>query len=398
MLWRKKNEAPAPEAGDTPEDELGSSLEATSEILRALGRDAFDVGETPAPVIAQAFERWAAHLLVLGSAPGEEADALSDNQPRRRSWKRLVHFVREHRSRESQYVVQTNAELRDVILTFVRCLGGAALEQGKTSKQLRARIDRLRSSIESNSLEELKASALGVAEAVTQALEVQERRMQEQSRELRDKLSRLQEDLDQAKTEGSTDALTKLQNRRAFDVSLDRTLALATFLERPVSLVMVDIDHFKAVNDRYGHPGGDRVLRAVADTLSRAFPRRGDLVVRYGGEEFACLIGAGQEDAEMLTERLLVAVRKLAIDQDDTQINVTLSAGVGELRDAETGEELVARVDRALYEAKRSGRDRIVAANAQVSSTEPTSDSEVRGLGGMGGRSSNTLRRSSGVT
>jgi diguanylate cyclase len=360
MFW-KTNAALRPAEALVP-DELESSLEATAEILRALGRHSFDVGDVPASVTADTFERWATHVLVVARPPGSEAEPGEQVEPPRRDFKQLARFVRAHRKMEREHVVRTTTDMRDAILTFVRCFASASLEQGKTSKTLRERVERLRSSVESNSLEELKASALGVAEAVTHALELQEQRMRDQSRELKGELSKLQEDLEQAKTEGSTDALTLLQNRRAFDMALERSVSMATLFERPLCLMMIDVDHFKSINDRHGHPVGDRVLRALSDALTRSFPRRSDVVARYGGEEFACLLGAELDDAKVLASRLLAAIRKLEIEDGGEHITLTVSLGLGELRRAESGAELVARVDRALYEAKAGGRDRVALA------------------------------------
>jgi diguanylate cyclase (GGDEF)-like protein len=126
-------------------------------------------------------------------------------------------------------------------------------------------------------------------------------------------------------------------------------------------LVMIDVDHFKAFNDAYGHPVGDLVLRAVADALARAFPRRSDVVARYGGEEFAVILSdAGLEDVPVLERRLLSAIRHLAVDADGRRFGVTASAGIAVAAPSETPSELLARADRALYAAKHGGRDRVV--------------------------------------
>ena len=372
LWWTKKQDAPvAGPATAMVDGDAESAVEAVADVLRALGQNAFDLGDNPASAIAETFERWAAHILVRGPAPGETVEDDVPSAPPPRQWGKLSRFVTAHRRKEQQHVVETTAEMRDAILMFVRCLGRTSLEQGKASRRLRARVDRLRASVESNSLDELKASALGLAEAVTQTLEEQDRLMQAQRRDLRAKLMRLQNDLDEAKCEGATDPLTKLQNRRTFDAALERSVALAAVVGRPVCLVMVDVDNFKSVNDRFGHPVGDRVLCAIADALTRSFPRRGDVVARYGGEEFACLFpDTTQQDARMLTERLLTAIRKLRIDNAGETFTVTVSAGVGEHRQGESEQELVARVDRALYEAKRTGRNRVVDAT-MIGDLEP---------------------------
>jgi diguanylate cyclase (GGDEF)-like protein len=100
-------------------------------------------------------------------------------------------------------------------------------------------------------------------------------------------------------------------------------------------------------------------LRAVADALTRAFPRRGDLVARYGGEEFACLLGDTPiSEAPKLAARVLEAMREVRVPHDGGELRITASVGFGVLAVGEAGEAFVARVDRALYEAKGTGRDR----------------------------------------
>lgn len=154
------------------------------------------------------------------------------------------------------------------------------------------------------------------------------------------------------------DALTGVANRRAFDEGLVRQLALTT-CGGTFALVIVDIDHFKAVNDRYGHPTGDAVLRWLGGLL-RAATRQGDIVARYGGEEFAAILpGTDAEGAIRWAERLRRAVRDELPPGVDT--SVTISAGVAQGITDDDDSAVVARADRALYAAKRGGRDRVVA-------------------------------------
>jgi len=157
-----------------------------------------------------------------------------------------------------------------------------------------------------------------------------------------------------------TDALTGVGNRRAFDDALGHEIARAKRHGQALSLVMLDIDHFKHVNDTHGHQGGDEVLRVVARTL-RATLRDGDVLYRYGGEEFAVLLpyaqGAGACTA---AERMLRAIAAAPIDLRTGQLHVTSSAGVATLSAADNdGASLVSRADAALYEAKKAGRNRV---------------------------------------
>ena len=147
-----------------------------------------------------------------------------------------------------------------------------------------------------------------------------------------------------------TDALTGLLNRRAWDEELERELARASRSGSPVCAALLDLDHFKQFNDRHGHQAGDEHLQDVA-RVWRARLRSTDLLVRYGGEEFAVLLsGTELEEAAHVIEGL----RSVVAGEE------TVSAGIARWDGTESGRELVAREDDALYRAKAEGRDRIV--------------------------------------
>ena len=153
-----------------------------------------------------------------------------------------------------------------------------------------------------------------------------------------------------------SDELTGVRNRRQFRESLAVQSSLARRLGRPLSLVMVDVDHFKAFNDTFGHPAGDEVLRAVAASL-REGVRKHDEVARYGGEEFAILLpDTDAAIARALAERLRA---ELAARPWPTR-PITASFGVATMGPGDPGDsDLVERADRALYHSKHAGRDRV---------------------------------------
>ena len=176
-------------------------------------------------------------------------------------------------------------------------------------------------------------------------------------------LSMRNEQLQQA---ASTDALTGLANRGQFDHELASVVAAGNPVggDETVGLLMLDLDHFKSVNDTHGHAVGDDVLRAVGEVLRKA-TRRSDLAARYGGEEFVVLLpSVSVSQLEMIAERLRSFISQIAIrlpSGDDLRVSASLGgARLGEVGDQETGTELIERADARLYEAKRGGRNRAV--------------------------------------
>lgn len=167
-------------------------------------------------------------------------------------------------------------------------------------------------------------------------------------------------------TLAATDALTGVANRRAFDLAAAREWRRSAREATPLSLLMMDIDHFKAFNDHHGHPAGDACLRAVAAAIASALNRPGDLLARYGGEEFAVLLPAtGLEGAIRIGEAILATLAARALPHEASPFgHVTLSIGAACLMGdpAPSIERLTVRADAALYAAKRGGRDRLRAA------------------------------------
>jgi diguanylate cyclase (GGDEF)-like protein len=162
-------------------------------------------------------------------------------------------------------------------------------------------------------------------------------------------------------SQATTDSLTGLANRWAFDEELALEWRRAERVGDPLALILADIDSFKAVNDRYGHQVGDRVLRKVGEVLL-ANVRQVDLAARYGGEEFAIVVPeTGLEGAIQLAERLREALAGTEVElPDGSTISVTSSFGVAVKGELPQAEELVAGADEALYDAKRAGKNRVV--------------------------------------
>lgn len=161
------------------------------------------------------------------------------------------------------------------------------------------------------------------------------------------------------------DALTQLANRRTFDEVMAREFARLSRSGRSLSLLMVDIDHFKMLNDAYGHPEGDRYLREIARTIAACASRASDLPARYGGEEFAVILPEMEEvEAALVARRILQAVTGLALPSPAHRGIVTVSIGLANTAkiDANSTDDLLAVADAALYQAKKTGRNCMVVA------------------------------------
>jgi len=161
--------------------------------------------------------------------------------------------------------------------------------------------------------------------------------------------------------ETTVDALTRIYNRRFIDKRFDEELAYALRHKSELSVVMLDVDYFKHVNDRHGHAAGDVVLRRVAEVITDQL-RTEDVLARYGGEEFLILLrGIPQSGANALAERVRVAVQGTQLRLGRVTLRVTLSGGCASLSGCslQTKEDLVAQVDERLYRAKHLGRNQI---------------------------------------
>jgi diguanylate cyclase (GGDEF)-like protein len=186
------------------------------------------------------------------------------------------------------------------------------------------------------------------------------------------------------------DGLTGLSNRRAFDVALQKEWARAARGGYPLSLMMIDVDHFKRFNDIHGHMGGDDCLRSLAGAFASCMKRPSDMVARYGGEEFAVILPMTDlAGATVVTHQLRRAVEGLAIPHAGSEFSVvTLSIGIAEWRPGteDLSAQLVESADQALYRAKRAGRNRVVTSEQALAAggLSPTAQVQVKQRQTMG--------------
>ncbi|SDM59926.1 PleD family two-component system response regulator [Maricaulis salignorans] len=212
----------------------------------------------------------------------------------------------------------------------------------------------------------VRALDLGVNDIIHRPVDAGEM-MARVSTQLRRKryADRLRTQLDESLEMAITDPLTGLHNRRYIASRLHQAMESSNNGGAPVSLLIADIDHFKSINDRYGHEGGDYVLRGFAERVQRDL-RALDLAARYGGEEFVIVMpGAGLAEARGASERLRASIASEPFDLGDGRSAcVTVSIGCAQAEDGESAESLLRRADEALYLAKDEGRNRVEAAHS----------------------------------
>ena len=189
-----------------------------------------------------------------------------------------------------------------------------------------------------------------------------ENEVDERTEELQNALSKLSEAHNVLKDLTTIDPVTGLRNRQFFDEVMEQEWRRAERQKYPVALLMLDIDHFKKVNDTYGHLAGDICLEGVAGCMSELFKRPSDVVARFGGEEFIVILPYMEhEEAREFAEKVRAVIEETSFNADDHVIDVTVSIGVATMVPDELNSprQLIAQADAAMYKAKASGRNRV---------------------------------------
>jgi diguanylate cyclase len=349
-----------PSRAALPESEVERALDTLASVLQTLGRQAFDTDERPAQDVAQRFDSLAQRLLV-GPTRVDEADQHAGQG--QRDYGSIRRAVVDQRGHERAFVQRSLMDLREALRAFAHALAISVAEDRASDAKLGSQVGRLVGAFGTNDTATLRREAELVAESFRAAAEHRRKRETEQISLLTDKVRALRSELSEARARAAVDPLTGLFNRAALEEHLDRVSALGLLLGSEPALLMLDVDHFKHVNDEFGHPAGDRVLKDIADTLLRTFLRKEDFVARYGGEEFAIVVTeCPLATARARSERLREAVSRLPFSVEGRPFKVSISVGIATLKLSEAKADWLSRADRALYDAKVSGRDRVVVA------------------------------------
>ena len=358
----QKKQTPPSQPAIRSED-IDQLTDFLAEFLRTYGKYAFDVGEHSAEEIRTLCDEWARHALIGAATQNQESDDNSSSA--KRDWQGMRRFFANHRKEEGEYVSATFEQLRDFIWSFIKGVSRSVPEEKANDERIQGQLYRLQNAAENNAIEILKQEAINTVGLLQ---EIQEERLEKQRQQLDhlgSHLENLRSELESARHQMTIDKLTELYNRAAFDEQIQRMADLSVLTRCPAALYMIDADHFKQVNDTFGHPIGDQVLREIANSIQRSFLRKDDFVARYGGEEFAVIIDEDKPGvAERMGERLLQGIRNLEIEAGDDLVHPTVSVGLARHQAGESIESWIERADQALYAAKQAGRDQLVVAEA----------------------------------
>lgn len=314
----------------------------------------------------------AAHRVDLRTLPAFDLSVLFDVASRKNSppaeakatLEKLTHAIEQSRVEETKTLNQYIIGLRNLFWSSLTQL----IEQRGSAYQESLKFDSLKEkmvrALDSDDLLQLKIAVKDWIVLQNQISLDRKKQMDENQANFQRQLSRLQNELYQTQTELKLDGLTQVYNRKAFDSEIARSLQIAQLSGRVSTLMLFDLDHFKHVNDTYGHLIGDKVLQSFAKLIVQNFPSRTDFVARYGGEEFVVLMNdCDLKEAKEKAQKFVSLLRATTMTFGSVNLKVTVSIGVAASGPFEKVEDWIKRADDLLYQAKEDGRDGFILDN-----------------------------------
>ena len=360
MLFGRKKTSVTPPSGPVAAAADDAAKDTVAALLRTLGEYALPTAVMPVDEFQKRCEALAKAVLLKNALDESTGRPVSEEK---------VHadvrrMVRDQRRAESAEYSKHRESAHIIVSDLVTTLRRSLEQREGHDREIVSLLGEMEQVVAEGDLNAIRRAAAKTADHIRNIIAVQRERDKEQLAQLSSQLRGMREELADAQAQMQRDPLTELLNRGAFDDAFEKTVALSQASATDLTLFMVDLDHFKKVNDAYGHQAGDTVLKAVSRQLIRCFPRKDDMVVRFGGEEFAVLCrNTGTEEAPMLGERLRASIASLEIDLEDLTYQPTASVGFAVLSGRESSKSFLKRADDALYIAKRSGRNRVEAAS-----------------------------------
>ena len=272
-----------------------------------------------------------------------------------------------HIQRQKTYLDERETEFREIIDLMTAAMSGLDNDNRDFYGSIRSQGERFEEITLLDDIKRIKNELVQEVEKMRAMVRQKENQDQKTLEILSSQVDSLKRELDKARHSASTDGLTGVYNRKALDDHLLALIDRNRVTRQPFSLLMMDLDHFKQLNDTYGHTVGDRMLLAFAEKC-RSSVRSDDFLARYGGEEFTLILpGASLRNAVKKAKTICKTIASSRYAADDSPkadvVSVTVSIGVSAYRQGDTVQGIIERADQCLYKAKEKGRNRVVAEN-----------------------------------
>lgn len=276
---------------------------------------------------------------------------------------KLRQFFSAYRVAEYTYIRKTFEDFKGIIWNFVEQLSEDFQNEQASDREISQSLAQLKEAVESDSIDLLRAKSREFIDFYIEHQANRESRRAKRMKGIKKNLDMMKKQLVEADRNLKLDHLTQAYNRRSFDEHIRQQANLCRVSGTPVTLVLLDIDYFKRINDTYGHDIGDFILKECVRMLKESFNRETDFVARIGGEEFAIVLS---ETAVPLCvkriEDLMAKIRKEVFVTEGTELRFTVSVGIAQIEPNESVESWYKRADQALYHSKHSGRNRYTVA------------------------------------
>ena len=264
----------------------------------------------------------------------------------------------------NSYLQDRDQELRDIINLLTKAMANLNVENLEFYQRVYDQSEKMIEITRLDDIKKIKSALQQEVDHMRSTVDLKRDQERRQMQRLAGQVDLLRQELEKAKSKSMTDGLTGVYNRQAFDEYLADKIERARVMNGEFSLLILDLDDFKAINDTYGHLIGDRVLVAFAQKCRSAI-RGDDFIARYGGEEFAIILdGANIRNALKKGRQICdtIAAARYATDNNQSGgfLSMTVSIGVTGFKKKDTPETIIARSDKALYEAKKNGKNRAV--------------------------------------
>jgi len=276
--------------------------------------------------------------------------------------RQCIRLIGGQRTQESEYISGRERELQAIIALIGQEVQGAATDTRDFAAQMQAALADLGRAVEIDDLREVRERIRAHLKLATREIEGKQQREQDRVHSLEEQVEVLSHKVEITPQASHTDPLTTLYSREAFDKQVRTEVSLANRLRRPLSIVLIDVDHLQLANDTYGTETVDEALVGLSRRIIREFFRQTDFIARRGGDEFGVLLTQEQIDvARRAAEGLCENLARQPIQTRAGNVTLTISAGVTQYRPGEPGEDLVARAEEALLHAKLDGCNRVAA-------------------------------------